>query len=93
MRMTKDEMRFFQDVYFLGARIRYIDESRHSPCKYAIEYHDSRKIVAYNSTKNETEILTLARKFLNEHSFTARHSQTAFFILRLATIKICFVFE
>lgn len=86
-------MRFFQNLYFTGARIRYIDETYHSPCEYAIEYHDNGALVAYNSAKTEKEILTIALAFLNEHALTARHSQTAFFILRLAHVKICLFFE
>lgn len=93
MKVNENEMRFFQEVYLDGLRIRYIDESRHSPYKYAIEYHDGGELVDISKTDSEPDILSEARAFFGKWYDDARHSDKAFFILRLASIKICFVFD
>lgn len=93
MKVNENEMRFFQDIYLDGLRIRYIDESRHSPFKYGIEYHDNGQLVDISRTNSEHEALSEARAFFGKYWNDARHSEKAFFILRLASIKICFVFE
>lgn len=94
MEITRNELRFFQNLYFTGARIRYIDESRHSPFKYSIEYHDSGRLEDMeNYDNNDHDLLNYACAFISKHEESARHSEKAFFILRLEQVKICLFFE
>ena len=93
MEMSKNEMRFFQDAYFAGLRIKYIDESKHSPYKYCFECHIDGKLDYLLKSDKLKDLLDTARLFIAESESEARHSDSAFFILRLAKIKICFVFD
>lgn len=93
MEISTNEMRFFQDVYFLGLHIKYIDDSTHSPYKFALEFHNNGNLTYLPFTDSKKDILHYARDFIAEHIDEARQSDSAFFILRLNTIKICFVYE
>lgn len=93
MKMAASEMRFFQNLYFTGARIRYIDESRHSPFSYSAEYHDGGRLEDIENYGNDHDLLYYACAFISKHAESARHSDKAFFIIRLERVKICLFFE
>ncbi len=93
MKMTASEMRFFQNLYFTGARIRYIDESRHSPFKFSAEYHEGGRLEDLENYESDRELLNSACAFISKHEESARHSEKAFYVLRLEQVKICLFFD
>lgn len=93
MKVTANEMRFFQNLYFTGARIRYIDESRHSPFRFSAEYHEGGRLEDLENYTDDRDLLCNACAFVSKHEDSARHNEKAFFILRLEQVKICLFFE